>query len=220
MRPCATTPLPSRKRSGRRPVYTTGTLFAVSVTVNRTVSASFSLTTLPASTSPPMRNARSRGASLAATCVGVRKNTRFDWNAFNTRAEATPSAACPATIHAARLVLGFKLALLIDAALRARAPQPQCRDLDGDRDCQRAVRHREVEGMVCRHAKRSSLTHCVRRSRSRMIARTRTSDAAIEYIQKPTATSSIPQSIATCIDVPLKLTLEPWCSVFHHWTEK
>ena len=46
-----------------------------------------------------MRNARPCGASFAATCVGVKKNTRFDWNAFSTSAAATPSTASPATIQ-------------------------------------------------------------------------------------------------------------------------
>src|SRR5688500_18862593 len=91
-------------------------VLAVSVTLKRTVSASFSRTTLPASTSPPTRKARSRGTSLAATWVGVKKNTRFDWKAFSTSAAAMPSVARPATIQAARLVLGFKVALLLDAA--------------------------------------------------------------------------------------------------------
>ena len=53
-----------------------------------------------------------------------------------------------------------------------------------------------------------------------MIARTRVNAAPTEYIQNENAIASIPQSIVTCIEVPRKLTLEPWCSVFHHSTEK
>src|SRR5258706_9363228 len=111
------------------PVKTTGMVFAVSVTLKRTVSASFSRTMLPASTSPPMRNARSRGASLEATWLGVKKNTRFDWNALSTSADAMPSAASPLTIQTARLVLGFKVSFLFDGRERAPPPQPQCDDL-------------------------------------------------------------------------------------------
>src|SRR6187549_1555220 len=123
-------------------------VWAVSVTLKRTVSASFSRTTLPPSTSPPIRNGRSRGASLAATWVGVRKKTRFDWKAFSTSAAAAPSAPRPVTIHTARLVLGFKVALLFDAAQRPRAPQPQADQLRSDGDRGRRVRHREIERMV------------------------------------------------------------------------
>src|SRR5687768_5730588 len=116
-------------------------VFAVSVTRKRTVSASLSRTTLPASTSPPTRKARSLGASFEATCVGVKKNTRFDWNAFSTNAVATPSPATPATIHIARLVLGFKLSLLFDQTQGAAAAQAQRQQLRGERDRRRPVRH-------------------------------------------------------------------------------
>src|SRR5438552_2163248 len=56
---------------------------------------------------PPMRNVRPTGASLAATCDGVKKNTRFLLNAVRTSAVAMPSAATPSAIHAMRLCLGF-----------------------------------------------------------------------------------------------------------------
>src|SRR5437773_7708945 len=182
---------------------------AVSVTRKRTVRASFSRTTLPASTRPPMRKARSRGASLDATWLGVKKNTRFDWNAFSTSVAAMPSAASPETIHNALLVLGFNVPLLLDTAQRPRAARPQRHDLDHERKGRGAIGHPDIESGVAH----SALTQCVRRSRSRMMARTRVSAAPIEYIQKANAISSIPHSIATCIDDPLKLTLEPWCSV-------
>src|SRR3954465_12118780 len=67
--------------------------------------------TLPPCTIPPMRNVRPTGASLAATCDGVKKNTRFLLNAVRTSAGAMPSAATPAAIHAIRLCLGFTLPL-------------------------------------------------------------------------------------------------------------
>src|SRR5436190_22959708 len=129
-----------------------------------------------------MRKERSFGASFAATCVGVRKNTRFDWNAFNTRVAAMPRAPSPATIQIARLVLGFKLTLLFDAAQRTRAAPFQCHDLHQHRDCERCVGHGDVEtvGMVHVQPAASARAQCVRRSRSRMMARTRVSEAPIE----------------------------------------
>src|SRR5438552_18538659 len=82
--------------------------FAVSVTTNRTSTPS--RFTLPGTTMPPMRNVRPTGASLAATCDGVKKNTRFLLNAVRTSAVAMPSAAMPSAIHAMRLCLGFTFA--------------------------------------------------------------------------------------------------------------
>src|SRR5258706_6345677 len=66
---------------------------------------------LPGTTMPPMRKVRPTGASLAATCDGVKKNTRFLLNAVRTSAVATPSATTPSAIHATRLCLGFTLPL-------------------------------------------------------------------------------------------------------------
>src|SRR5438132_5294575 len=83
--------------------------FAVSVTTNRTSTPS--RLTLPGTTMPPMRNVRPTGASLAATCDGVKKNTRFLLNAVRTSAVATPRATTPSAIHAMRLCLGFTLSL-------------------------------------------------------------------------------------------------------------
>src|SRR5438552_699697 len=60
---------------------------------------------------PPMRKVRPTGASFAATCEGVKKNTRFRLNAISTRVVATPSATTPSAIHAMRLCLGFTLSL-------------------------------------------------------------------------------------------------------------
>src|SRR5690242_20292602 len=198
------------------PVNTTGMVLAVSVTRNRTVSASFSRCTLPLSTKPPTRNARSRGTSLAATWVGVKKNTRFERKALSTSATAMPSAASPPTIHIALLVLGFKFPFLLDAAPRARTLHAQRDQLGHHHHGGRTVRHPKIEGVLVH----SALAQRVRRSRSRMIERTRVIDAPIAYIQNANAISSIPQSIATCIEVPRKLTLDPWWSVFHQGTEK
>ncbi len=89
------------------PVYVTGMVFAVSVTRKCTVRPSFSRFKLPASTMPPMRKALPRGASLASTWLGLKKNTRLLWKAFSTSAAAMPSAARPAAMIATRLCLGF-----------------------------------------------------------------------------------------------------------------
>src|SRR5438552_18393310 len=80
-------------------------LFAVSVTVNSTLTPS--RFRLPGTTMPPMRKVRPCGASLAATCEGVKKNTKFFWKAASTSAAAMPSAATPTAIAVMRLCLGF-----------------------------------------------------------------------------------------------------------------
>src|SRR5512140_201866 len=116
-------------------------VFAVSVMRKCTVSPSFSRDTLPSSTRPPMRKVRSFGASFVATCVGVKKNTRFDWNAFSTSVAAMPSPARPATIHKARLVLGFKVPLLFDTVERTRAADQQSGHLDEHGDGRGSVGH-------------------------------------------------------------------------------
>ena len=54
-----------------------------------------------------------------------------------------------------------------------------------------------------------------------MMVRTRLSVMAIEYIQKDNAISNMPHSMACAIEGALvRETDEPWCSVFHHLTEK
>src|SRR6266850_2428790 len=73
-------------------------VFAVSVTTKRTSTPSRLM--LPGTTMPPMRKVRPTGASFAATCDGVKKNTRFLLNAVRTSA-----------VQAMRLCLGFTLAL-------------------------------------------------------------------------------------------------------------
>src|SRR5688500_14860391 len=157
---------------------------------------------------PQMRNCRSYGASFAATCVGVKKNTRFCWNAFSTSAVATPRPATPAAIHNALLVLGFKVSLLFDPAQGPCAPDAQGYQLGGERDGGRAVRHPDEIFVAHAAPRASSRTQRVRASRSMMIERTRTRAAPMEYIQQASAMSNMPHSIATCIEVPLKLTLE------------
>src|SRR5215510_12107397 len=84
-------------------------VFAVSVTAKRTSTPS--RLTLPGSTMPPMRKVRPSGASFAATCVGLKKNTRFFWNAVSTSAATMPSATRPPPIAASFLCLGFTLSL-------------------------------------------------------------------------------------------------------------
>src|SRR3990170_788517 len=79
--------------------------FAVSVTTKFTSTPS--LLTLPGATSPPMRKVRPCGASLAATCDGVKKNTMFLLNATSTSDATTPSATTPSAMAAMRLCRGF-----------------------------------------------------------------------------------------------------------------
>jgi hypothetical protein len=54
-----------------------------------------------------------------------------------------------------------------------------------------------------------------------MMARTRINATAIEYIQKHSAMTSMPQSMVWAMlgDFIME-TDAPWCSVFHHFTEK
>src|SRR4051812_16312188 len=86
-------------------------VFAVSVTTNCTVTPSGWRLTLPFSTMPPILKVRPCGASFAATCDGVKKNTRFSWNALSTSAATVPRAARPARMIAIRLCLGFTASL-------------------------------------------------------------------------------------------------------------
>src|SRR5688572_976378 len=160
MRPCATTPFPSRKRSGSAPRYVTGMLLAVSVTVKRTVSPSGWRATLPFSTIPPMRNVRSFGASWAATCDGVKKKTRFCWNAVRISPAATAIAASPPAISAMRLWRGFTWRSRGGAASppaprdgieRGAPAQPQHHDLQDDQGEGHGVRAPDVEAVASHH---------------------------------------------------------------------
>src|SRR5437763_3815500 len=114
-------------------------VFAVSVTTKRT--ATPSRLRLPGTTMPPMRNVRPVGASCAATCEGVKKNTRFWLNAVSTKAVATPSAATPSAIHAMRLCLGFTLAL------------EQKKNLDGERRGRHAIGTPDIERIAAHRQK-------------------------------------------------------------------
>ena len=54
-----------------------------------------------------------------------------------------------------------------------------------------------------------------------MMARTRISVTAMQYIQKASAITSMPSSIGVAmLGALVKLTEAPWCRVFHHFTEK
>src|SRR5262245_7786839 len=134
-------------------------VFAVSVTTKRTSIPE--RCTLPFSTMPPMRNVLPCGASFAATCEGVKKNTRFCWNAVSTRAVATPSATTPSAIAAMRLCLGFT------------CPFPHQKDLQGDADEGHPIRTPHVPGVT---AHREELAHP---PLSRIMQRTRTIDTAM-----------------------------------------
>ena len=51
--------------------------------------------------------------------------------------------------------------------------------------------------------------------------RTRLSVMAMEYIQKHRAISSMPHNIVCAMEGALVIeTDDPWCRVFHHFTEK
>src|SRR5512139_20154 len=124
------------------------------------------------------------GTSFFATCVGVKKKTRFDWKAFSTSAAATPRAARPPTMASARLVLGFKIAFLLDGGQRPAATHPQRNHFDHDGGQKCPVGHPHEVGLPAHrpesfparppeaHAASGRLrTHCARRSRSRITER-------------------------------------------------
>src|SRR6266851_9580842 len=177
-------------------------LFAVSVTVNSTLTPS--RFRLPGTTMPPMRKLRPCGASWAATCEGVKKNTRFFWNAASTSAAAMPSAATPTAIAVMRLCLGF-------TAFSTTVYQQG--HLHPDQEKCHPVGTPHVEPVPA-HGKEFS--HWF----SRIRQRTRTNVTAMLYIQKASAMISMPVSIAAAmLGARVRLTDAPWCSVFHHCTE-
>src|SRR5262245_13841869 len=143
---------------------------------------------------PPMRKVRPSGASFAATCVGVKKNTRFSLNAVSTSAAALPSATTPTRMRAMRLFLGVTRPLHEQNHFEREAAESH------------QVRAPDVD---------------VVHPASRIMQRTRASDTAIAYIQNASAISSMPVSmVAAIVDALFRLTDAPWCSVFHHCTEK
>src|SRR5512134_3718973 len=155
---------------------------------------------------PPMRKVRPCGASLAATCEGVKKNTRFFWNADSTSAAAMPSAATPTAIAASRLCLGFT------------ASPPQDIDLEGEAGDGRRVGPPHVEALAAHRPELAPAAPV--HSRSRMMQRTRVRDAAMLYSQNASAMSSMPASmVLAMLGARVRLTDAPWCSVFHHCTE-
>ena len=144
---------------------------------------------LPASTRPPMRNGRPCGASFATTCDGVKKNTRFDWNAFSTSATATPSTTTPAPIQAKRRWRAFIARASVARARPARAraaTSPRAQRVTqfeptmsrapyaiGAPDVEAIAAHRERIRSCMRFAAcsgSSTSIHAAPRSRSRMIA--------------------------------------------------
>src|SRR5712691_467371 len=84
--------------------------------MNCTVTPSAWRFTLPCVTIPPIRNERPCGTSFAATWLGVKKNTRFSWNAASTKAAVTPSATRPPAIIASRFCLASSVAWCCGAA--------------------------------------------------------------------------------------------------------
>src|SRR5688572_23764161 len=85
---------------------------------------------------PPMRKVRPCGALFAATSVGVKKNTRFSWNALRTSAVTAPSETTPMAMAASRLGLGFT------------RPAEQENDLQQQSDGRHAVRPPHVPGVA------------------------------------------------------------------------
>src|SRR5205085_8726195 len=110
---------------------------------------------------PPMRNVRPTGASFAATCDGVKKNTRFLLNAVITSAVAMASATTPSAIQAKRLCLGFTNPLSQDQELDREQRHGHA---IGTPDIQRVPTHGE------------KVAH---RSSSAIMQRTRMSDTAM-----------------------------------------
>src|SRR5688572_8770422 len=179
-------------------------VFAVSVTTKRTSTPS--RLTLPFSTMPPMRKVLPSGASCAATCDGVKKNTRFSWNAISTSAVAALSTARPPTMATSRLCLGFTRPLPQQDNFEREAGEGHG---VGPPDVKRVAAH----GQKLAHGWNAA--PC-----SRMMQRTRASETAIEYSQKAAAMRSIPVSmVAAMLGARVRLTDAPWCSVFHHCTE-
>src|SRR5262245_49475461 len=176
-------------------------LFAVSVTTKRTSTPS--RLRLPFSTMPPMRKVRPCGALLAATSVGVKKNTRFSWNATSTSAVTTPSAASPPTMAAMRLWRGFIFSFHEKNHFKQQSGKG---DAIGAPHEPRVASH----GQEFAHAPRSL-----------MMQRSRTMQTAMLYIQNANAIRIIPVNMLAAIEGALfSDTDAPWCSVFHHFTEK
>src|SRR6185295_3919365 len=99
MRPCATTPCPSRNRSGRMPEYFTSTVCLKSVTRNWMSSVPGVFCRLPFATMPPIRKRLSAGASPAAICVGSKNSMMLPLKAFVPSQAARPTPmTIPATI--------------------------------------------------------------------------------------------------------------------------
>src|SRR5262249_8447348 len=156
--------------------------------------------TLPGSTMPPMRKVRPAGASCAATCVGLKKNTRFWLSAASTSAVATPSAATPRPMARNRLCLGF-------------TSLPQEKYFKRQADERHAVRTPDVQPIPAHGENPAHPASPL----SSIMRRTRVSVTAMLYIQNASVMSSIPVSIcAAMVGALVKLTDAPWCSVFHH----
>jgi hypothetical protein len=107
-----TTPWPSRNRSGSTPWYVTWIACAPSVTRKCTTGrwplVVGSRCTLPDSTSPPRRKARSGVGRCSAVMMsdGERKKTRLSWKAVSVSAVALPRPMAQSSrIHILRFFL-------------------------------------------------------------------------------------------------------------------
>src|SRR6478609_5793091 len=90
--PSATTPCPSRNRSGKMPLKATGSLAPPSATSKVTARLSPRWSE-PGCTRPPRRNRLPGATCFSATMVGVEKNTMESRNALSTSAAARASTA-------------------------------------------------------------------------------------------------------------------------------
>src|SRR6266481_3697632 len=102
--PSATTPCPSRNRSGKMPLYETGNVALPSATLNVTARLS-PRTSDPGCTRPPSRNRLPAAMCFSATIAGVEKNTIESRIAFSTSAAATVSTASEPPIMVKRRCL-------------------------------------------------------------------------------------------------------------------
>src|SRR5689334_25407818 len=114
---------------------------------------------------PPMRKVLLSGASCAATCDGVKKNTSCSCSAVSTSAAPMPTTVTPHAMAMIRLFLGFTLYQTVN--------------FREQKDERHAIRAPDVPGIAAHGEK---FAHAA--PRSRMMPRTRSIDAAMLYIQK------------------------------------
>src|SRR5271170_3364761 len=116
--PSATTPCPSRNRSGSAPWYATGIWLLPSVTL-KLIFRSSPRTKLPAFTNPPSRMRVPDAICFSATSLGELKNTIESRNALSMSATAMASTPSPPPIRTRRrrlrVMIVFSPAALLSA---------------------------------------------------------------------------------------------------------